>query len=89
MGAGLPQPHCPHPPPPPRRPQVSPEVASEAEGCDLVIIEGMGRGIETNLRAAFKCDTAKLAMVKHPEVAALLGGRLYDVVCKFDAAPRL
>lgn len=25
-------------------------------------------------------------MIKHPEVAACLGGRLYDVVCKFDPA---
>ncbi|KAI8466830.1 MAG: hypothetical protein J3K34DRAFT_432423 [Monoraphidium minutum] len=66
--------------------KVSLELASEAEGCDLVILEGMGRGIETNLGAAFTVDAAKLAMVKHPEVAALLGGRLYDVVCKFDAA---
>lgn len=65
--------------------RVSPEVAAECEGCDLVVLEGMGRGIETNLEAKFTCDAAKLAMVKHPEVAALLGGRLYDVVCKFDA----
>jgi type II pantothenate kinase len=65
---------------------VSPELDAEARGCDLVIIEGMGRGIETNLYAKFRCDAAKLAMVKHPEVATLLKGRLYDVVCKFDAA---
>lgn len=25
-------------------------------------------------------------MIKHPEVAACLGGRLYDCVCKFDLA---
>lgn len=67
--------------------RVSPEVASEAGGgCDLVILEGMGRGIETNLHARFSVDAAKLGMVKHPEVATLLGGRMYDVVCKFDAA---
>jgi len=120
--------------------RVSAEVAAEAaDGCDLVIMEGMGRGIETNLRAAFSCDSAKLGMIKvggvgwcvgggtgrkglrfegrvcsghactrrtchrptldtapcphsviliqHPEVARLLNGRMYDVVCKFDAAP--
>lgn len=68
------------------------EVCEEAEagagggGADLVILEGMGRGIETNLRAEFKCDAAKLGMIKHPEVAALLGGRMYEPLCKFDAA---
>ena len=68
--------------------RVSPEICAEAaDGCDLVILEGMGRGIETNLYARLSVDAAKLAMVKHPEVAALLGGRMYDVVCKFDAAP--
>ncbi|GBG00302.1 hypothetical protein Rsub_13064 [Raphidocelis subcapitata] len=68
--------------------EVSREVAAEAEdGCDLVVCEGMGRGIETNLRAAFGCDSAKLGMIKHPEVARLLNGRMYDIVCKFDPAP--
>ena len=44
--------------------RVSPEVAAEAAGADLVVLEGMGRGIETNLRARFTCDAAKLGMVK-------------------------
>ena len=51
---------------------------------DLIILEGMGRGIETNLFASFTCDSFKLGMVKHPEVAECLGGRLYDCVCKLD-----
>ena len=66
--------------------QVSRELAAVVEDVDLVVLEGMGRGIETNLRAAFACDALKLGMIKHPEVAAELGGRLYDCVCKFDAA---
>ena len=41
---------------------------AEAEGVDLVVLEGMGRAIETNLNAKFSCDSLKLAMVKHPEV---------------------
>lgn len=44
----------------------------------------MGRAIETNLRARFTCDSLKLGMVKHAEVATCLGGDLYDCVCKFD-----
>ena len=45
---------------------------------------GMGRAIETNLHATFRCDSLKLGMIKHPEVAVCLSGRLFDVVCKFD-----
>ena len=44
----------------------------------------MGRAIETNLYATFRCDSIKLGMIKHPEVAVCLNGRLFDVVCKYD-----
>lgn len=63
---------------------ISPGLAEAAEGVDLVVLEGMGRAIETNLYARFACDSLKLGMVKHPEVATCLGGTLYDCVCKFD-----
>jgi uncharacterized protein with ATP-grasp and redox domains len=66
---------------------VSPALAAItlASNVDLVILEGMGRAIETNLYAMFKCDSMKLGMIKHPEVAEALGGRLYDCVCKMDS----
>lgn len=64
--------------------QVSPELAHEAQTADLVVLEGMGRAIETNLHARFVCDSLKLGMIKHPEVASCLHGRLFDVVCKYD-----
>ncbi|XVF67113.1 hypothetical protein PTKIN_Ptkin10aG0094600 [Pterospermum kingtungense] len=64
--------------------RVSQELAYLASDADLVILEGMGRGIETNLYAQFKCDSLKIGMVKHPEVAQFLGGRLYDCVFKFN-----
>ncbi|KAJ9550246.1 hypothetical protein OSB04_014291 [Centaurea solstitialis] len=63
---------------------VSQELAYLASDADLVVMEGMGRGIETNLYAQFKCDSLKIGMVKHPEVAQFLGGRLYDCVFKFN-----
>lgn len=66
--------------------QVSPAVAAESAGADLVVLEGMGRAIETNLNAAFTVDSLKIGMIKHPEVATCLGGRLYDCVCKFQPA---
>ncbi|XP_077215627.1 damage-control phosphatase At2g17340-like [Tasmannia lanceolata] len=65
---------------------VSQELAYLASDADLVILEGMGRGIETNLHAHLKCDSIKIGMVKHPEVAQFLGGRLYDCVFKYNEA---
>eukprot|EP00892_Ulva_mutabilis_P004953 jgi/Ulvmu1/282/UM001_0286.1 len=62
---------------------VSEAVAEEARGADLVVLEGMGRGIETNLYAKFTVESLKLAMIKHEEVATCLGGRLYDCVCQY------
>nr|1XFI_A Chain A, unknown protein [Arabidopsis thaliana]2Q40_A Chain A, Protein At2g17340 [Arabidopsis thaliana] len=64
--------------------RVSQELAYLSSDADLVIVEGMGRGIETNLYAQFKCDSLKIGMVKHLEVAEFLGGRLYDCVFKFN-----
>ncbi|KAF1885243.1 hypothetical protein Lal_00029132 [Lupinus albus] len=64
--------------------RVSQELAYLATDADLVVLEGMGRGIETNLYAQFKCDSLKIGMVKHPEVAQFLGGRLYDCVFKYN-----
>uniref|UniRef100_A0A2P2J7E7 Pantothenate kinase n=1 Tax=Rhizophora mucronata TaxID=61149 RepID=A0A2P2J7E7_RHIMU len=64
--------------------RVSQELAYLASDADLVILEGMGRGIETNLYAQFKCDSLKIGMVKHSEVAQFLGGRLYDCVFKYN-----
>jgi len=68
--------------------RISQELAYLASDADLVILEGMGRGIETNLYAQFKCDSLKIGMVKHPEVAQFLGGRLYDCVFKFNEVSR-
>ncbi|KAK6916837.1 Damage-control phosphatase ARMT1-like, metal-binding domain [Dillenia turbinata] len=64
--------------------RVSQELAYLASDADLVVLEGMGRGIETNLYAQFKCDSLKIGMVKHLEVAQFLGGRLYDCVFKYN-----
>ena len=66
--------------------EISEPCANECLDCDLVVLIGMGRGIETNLRAEFSIDRINLGMVKHKEVAQLLGGPLYSCVCKFDSA---
>ncbi|CAI5476146.1 unnamed protein product [Closterium sp. Yama58-4] len=62
---------------------ISPELAFAAEDAELVIMEGMGRAIETNLHALMTCDKLNIGMVKHKEVADFLGGRIYDCVVKY------
>ena len=34
-------------------------------GCDLVVVEGMGRALHTNLEAQLTCDVLKLAVIKN------------------------
>lgn len=65
---------------------VSDELAAAARGADLLILEGMGRAIESNFDACFTCDTLKLAMIKEQHVAKTLHAELYDVVCRFEPA---
>jgi len=64
--------------------EISEPCANECLDCDLVVLIGMGRGIETNLRAEFSIDRINLGMVKHEEVAQLLNGPLYSCVCAFN-----
>lgn len=51
---------------------------------DLVVLEGMGRGVESNLHAPFTCDVIKIAMIKDKGVADMLGGKIYDLVMRFE-----
>ncbi len=62
---------------------VSDELNAAAADADLVILIGMGRGIESNFDTAFSVDALSLAMLKDPAVAAELGGELFDCVCKY------
>lgn len=44
---------------------LSPEFVQSTADCDLIVLEGMGRGIETNLLAQFHCDALNIGMIKH------------------------
>ncbi|XP_027333433.1 pantothenate kinase 2-like isoform X1 [Abrus precatorius] len=67
--------------------QVSSELAAAAKNADLIILEGMGRALHTNLNAQFQCDALKLAMVKNQRLAEkLIKGNLYDCICKYEPA---
>ncbi len=68
--------------------QVSDECNAQAADADLLFFEGMGRGLESNFRTAFRVDTVKLCMIKEEIIAAKHGGKVFDVVFRFDPAAR-
>jgi len=63
--------------------EVSDELNEASADADLLIIEGMGRAVESNLHAEFTVDTLNLALIKDPEVAKRVGGEVFDCVCKY------
>lgn len=67
---------------------VSPELAQAcgAAGVDLVVLEGMGRAVESNFEAAFCCDVLKMCMVKDLGVAGALGAEMFDLIFRFEPA---
>ncbi len=65
---------------------LSPECNHEATDADLVILEGMGRGLESNYHAKFKCDAVKICMIKDKMVAKCHKGKVFDVVLRYDPA---
>lgn len=59
--------------------------AITANETDLLVIEGMGRALHTNLNAHFKCETLKLAVIKNRWLAKYLGGdKMFAVICKYE-----
>ena len=62
---------------------VSAELNEAAADAELLVLEGMGRAVESNFDARFKVDTLHLAMLKDEAVARRIGGELYDCVCKY------
>ncbi len=51
---------------------------------DLVVLEGMGRAVESNYDATFTCESIKTAMVKDPGVAKTVHGEMYDLIFKYE-----
>ncbi|KAL3311590.1 Pantothenate kinase 4, partial [Cichlidogyrus casuarinus] len=68
---------------------VSQELRDVAlrEKIDLMILEGMGRAIHTNLSAEFSVNCLKIAVIKNRWMAERLGGKLFSVVMKLEKAP--
>jgi type II pantothenate kinase len=68
---------------------VSAELNAAAADADLVILEGMGRGVESNIDARFSCDAINLAMIKDPAVAHRHRGNVFDIVCQYRRGRRI
>eukprot|EP00088_Acartia_fossae_P030687 TRINITY_DN3168_c0_g1_i2.p1 TRINITY_DN3168_c0_g1~~TRINITY_DN3168_c0_g1_i2.p1 ORF type:complete len:628 (-),score=114.81 TRINITY_DN3168_c0_g1_i2:357-2132(-) len=56
-------------------------------GVDLIVLEGMGRAIHTNLDTKFKCESLKVAVIKNKWLAQRLGGEMFSVVFKYESKP--
>ncbi len=65
---------------------VSEECNAMAAGADLVFLEGMGRGLESNFNISLTTDVVKLCMIKEEIIARRHGGKVFDVVFRFDRA---
>jgi type II pantothenate kinase len=63
---------------------VGGELSAAAEDADLIVLDGMGRAIESNWTATITVPCLRVAMLKDPQVACSVGGELYDAVCRFD-----
>ncbi|XP_077293741.1 4'-phosphopantetheine phosphatase isoform X2 [Arctopsyche grandis] len=59
-------------------------TAMRDKNVDLLIIEGMGRALHTNLTAEFKCECLKMAVVKNPWLAKRLGGDIFSVIFQYE-----
>lgn len=68
---------------------ISVALCSEMKirGVDLIILEGMGRALHTNLNARLAVDSLKLAVVKNAWLAQRLGGPLFSVIFLYEDKP--
>jgi len=66
--------------------RVSQDLISlvQTKETDLVIIEGMGRTIHTNLYAKFRCEVVKLAVIKNQWLAQRLGGDVFSIIFSYE-----
>ncbi|RZF32049.1 hypothetical protein LSTR_LSTR005953 [Laodelphax striatellus] len=60
------------------------ELAKQMRFVDLLVLEGMGRAVHTNLNAQFRCECLKVAVIKNRWLANRLGGPMFSVLCKYE-----
>ena len=66
--------------------KVSPQLAAVCGTLpiDLVVLEGMGRSMESNPDCKLTCDCLRLAMVKDLGVAEAFDAELFDLVMRYE-----
>jgi damage-control phosphatase, subfamily II, stand-alone protein len=64
--------------------RISDACNAVAADSDLILLEGMGRGVESNWTERFTCDVWRFALLKDHTVVRWLGARLFDPVCRYD-----
>lgn len=66
--------------------RINVEVARRMRelGTDLVVLEGMGRAVHTNLEARFCCEAIKAAVIKNHWLAQRLGGAMFSVIFRYE-----
>jgi len=62
--------------------EIGSELTQSAQGTDLLILEGMGRALESNFSAKFTCETWSFAVIKDKGVARRFGGSMFDCICR-------
>ena len=68
---------------------ISAACNQAAQRTDLLILLGMGRALESNWNASFTCPTLKIAILKDEWIARNLGGKLFDLVCRFEQPEKI
>lgn len=63
---------------------VSDELNNASAEADLVILEGMGRAVASNIDVTFACEGLNIAMIKDAWTANQWGGKQFDLVCRFQ-----
>ena len=62
---------------------ISVALANATEDAGLLVFCGMGRGLESNWTATFDIPVLRVASVKNPDVADLIGASLGDGVVRY------
>lgn len=60
------------------------ELCNLMSEADLVVLEGMGRAVHTNLNAKFEVDSIKMASLKNEWLAKSLGAKQFSVIFKYE-----
>lgn len=65
--------------------QLPDELNTALLDVDLLVIEGMGRALHTNLNARLKCETIKAVVIKNSWYARnLFDGDIFSVIFKYE-----